>query len=266
MGKSCRYEPLQKPTQEKSPAEIIIYVVANDSSSDKGPKDIANDIIQLAKSVKTDANKVAASNILPRKDKFNNKAKEVNTYLQDICFSNNLPLITHRNINSHRHINVKSSHVNSYGDNQLTRNFINFIENGQHNFGISLKDLYPHQKDATTDRDELNNSFSADDTHDNLNQNFLLKTTSFRFENPKNVIVGHRNINSLRNKFELLKPFIYNAFDIFLFSETKINNSFPNSSIRLGLGYLDMIEIALEEVFVYQRKHSCKTTKFAQRR
>ena len=234
MGKSCRYEPLQKPTQEKSPAEIIIHVVANDSSSDKGPKDIANDIIQLAKSVKTDANKVAVSSILPRKDKFNNKAKEVNTYLQDICFSNNLPSFTHRNINSHRHINVKGLHVNSYDDNQLTRNFINFIENGQHNFGISLKDLYPHQTHVTTDRDELNNSFSADDTHDNLNQNFLLKTKSFRFENPKNVIVGHRNINSLRNKFELLKPFIYNASGIVLVSETKIDSSFPNSQFRLA--------------------------------
>ena len=104
MGKSCRYEPLQKPTQEKSPVEIIIHVVANDSSSDKGPKDIANDIIQLAKSVKTDANKVAVSSILPRKDKFNSKAKEVKTHLQGICFSNNLPLITHRDINPHRHI------------------------------------------------------------------------------------------------------------------------------------------------------------------
>ena len=143
---------------------------------------------------------------------------------------------------------------------------LSIIENGQHNFGISLKDLYPHQTHVTTDRDELNNSFSADDTHDNLNQNFLLKTTSFRFENPKNVIVGHRNINSLRNKFELLKPFIYNAFDIFLVSETKIDNSFPNSSVWLGLGCLDMIEIALEEVYVYQWKDSCKTTKFAQRR
>ena len=52
--------------------EIIIHVVTNDSFSDKGPKDIANDIIQLAKSVKTDANKVAVSSILPRKDRFNN--------------------------------------------------------------------------------------------------------------------------------------------------------------------------------------------------
>ena len=63
-----------------------------------------------------------------------------------------------------------------------------------------------------------------------------MKTKSFRFENPKNVIVGHPNINSLRNKFELLKPFIYNAFDIFLVSETKIGSSFPNSQFRLA-GY-----------------------------
>ena len=65
----------KKPTQEKSPAEIIIHVGTNDLSSDNEPKDIANDIIQLAKSVKTDANKVAVSSILPRKDKFNSKIR-----------------------------------------------------------------------------------------------------------------------------------------------------------------------------------------------
>ena len=67
------------PTQEKSPAEIIIYVGTNDLSSDKDPKDIANDMMQLAKSVKTDENKVAVSTILPREDKFNSNTKEVNT-------------------------------------------------------------------------------------------------------------------------------------------------------------------------------------------
>ena len=39
----------EKPTQEKSPAEIIIHVCTNDLSSDKEPKDIANDIMQMAK-------------------------------------------------------------------------------------------------------------------------------------------------------------------------------------------------------------------------
>ena len=125
--------------------------------------------------------------------------------------------------------------MNSYGDKQLIRNFINFIENGYRNFGISLNDSYPHQTDATNDKDELNDSFSADATLNKSNQNFLpFDNNLFRFENPKNVIVGHLNISSLRNKFELLKPFIYNAFDIFLVSETKIDSSFPNSQFHLA--------------------------------
>ena len=53
------------------------------------PKDIINDIMQLAKSVKTDAKKVIVSNI-PKKDKFNSKAKEVNIHLKDIYYSNKL--------------------------------------------------------------------------------------------------------------------------------------------------------------------------------
>ena len=61
-----------KNLNKKNHMEIIIHVVTNDSFSDKGPKDIANDIIQLAKYVKTDANKVTVSSILPRKDRFDN--------------------------------------------------------------------------------------------------------------------------------------------------------------------------------------------------
>ena len=105
----------KNPTQDKSPAEIKIHVgLSSDLSSDKDQKDIANDIMQLGKSVKTDANKVAVSSILPKKHKFNSKEKEVNTHLQDICSSKNLPLITHSNINPHQHINVKGLHLNTY--------------------------------------------------------------------------------------------------------------------------------------------------------
>ena len=78
----------KKPTQEKLPAQIILHMGTNTLSSDEEPKDIANDIIQLVESIKTDVNKVAVSSILPRKDESNNKAKEVNTHLQDICSIN----------------------------------------------------------------------------------------------------------------------------------------------------------------------------------
>ena len=44
-------------------------------------------LYNLLNQKKTDANKVAVSSILPRKDKFNSKVKEVNAHLQDICSS-----------------------------------------------------------------------------------------------------------------------------------------------------------------------------------
>ena len=66
----------------------------NNLSNDKEPKDVADDFMQLAKSVKT-VNKVAVSSILPSNDKIISKAKEINTHAQNVCSSNNLPLITH---------------------------------------------------------------------------------------------------------------------------------------------------------------------------
>ena len=45
--------------------------------------------------------------------------------------------------------------------------------------------------------------------------------------NIKNVIVGHLNINSIRNKIENLNLHIKDYVDIFLVSETKIDDSFP---------------------------------------
>ena len=104
----------KKPTQEKLPVEIMILQGTNDLSSNKEPMDIANIIQQLAKSVKTNTNKVA--------DKFNIK-KKINTHLQDYILQKNFPLITQNNINSHHHINVKGLHLNSYGDKQLNRNW-----------------------------------------------------------------------------------------------------------------------------------------------
>ena len=56
-----------------------------------------------------------------------------------------------------------------------------------------------------------------------------LKT--FRFKNPKNLIMGHLNINSLRNKSESIKPIISPNFDIFLISKTKLDESFQNNQV-----------------------------------
>ena len=43
------------------------------------------------------------------------------------------------------------------------------------------------------------------------------------------LILGHLNINSIRNKFEVLKFIIDNNIDMFLISETKQDDSFPTT-------------------------------------
>ena len=45
--------------------------------------------------------------------------------------------------------------------------------------------------------------------------------------------IWHININSLRNKFELLTEKTKGNVDIFLISETKIDESFPNSQFKI---------------------------------
>ena len=49
----------------------------------------------------------------------------------------------------------------------------------------------------------------------------------------KILILGHLNFNSVRNKFETMKSIIKGTFDVFLISDTKIDNSFPNSQFLI---------------------------------
>ena len=55
-----------------------------------------------------------------------------------------------------------------------------------------------------------------------------------KLSNPHKVILGHLNINSLRNKFESIAYVMQGTFDIFLLSETKIDESFPDKQFCLN--------------------------------
>ena len=48
-----------------------------------------------------------------------------------------------------------------------------------------------------------------------------------------NLILGHLNINSIRNKFDPLKFITGNNIDIFLISETKLDDSFPTAQFLI---------------------------------
>ena len=48
--------------------------------------------------------------------------------------------------------------------------------------------------------------------------------------------MGRLNINSLRNRFESIKPMISPSFDMFLVSEKKLDESFLNNQFSIS-GY-----------------------------
>ena len=52
------------------------------------------------------------------------------------------------------------------------------------------------------------------------------RLTEMKSQSPDKVILGHRNINSIRNKFDGLKFVIHNKIEIFVISETKSDDSF----------------------------------------
>ena len=72
-----------------------------------------------------------------------------------------------------------------------------------------------------------NESFLSESS-DTLNDD-LIGLSKQRLKYPKNLTIGHLNINSVRNKFSSVQQTVLNKTDILLLSETKIDDSFPNS-------------------------------------
>ena len=63
----------------------------------------------------------------------------------------------------------------------------------------------------------------------------LFSTTlnQFRSENLPRIIIGHININSVRNKSESLVDLIRANLDVLMISETKINETLPESQFTI---------------------------------
>ena len=72
--------------------------------------------------------------------------------------------------------------------------------------------------------------FNAGKPKENINLNFIRKGNFNR------LVLAHININSTRNKFDTLVQQITNNIDIFMISEAKLDNSFPEGQFLI-LGY-----------------------------
>ena len=58
---------------------------------------------------------------------------------------------------------------------------------------------------------------------------FLNKLKARRIANINRLMIGHININSIRNKFEMLSNSIKGNLNILIISETKLDSTFPSN-------------------------------------
>ena len=54
-----------------------------------------------------------------------------------------------------------------------------------------------------------------------------------RSNHDQQTIIGHLNISSIRNKYDIMKPMLVDDIDIFMVSETKLDDSFPVSQFNV---------------------------------
>ena len=76
---------------------------------------------------------------------------------------------------------------------------------------------------------------SAETSESESNDTFdpKIELRNLRLKNPNRLICAHLNINSGRNKFELLINIIKDNIDILMISETKLDSSFPKGQFQL---------------------------------
>ena len=116
-----------KPTVKLSPKQIVLHCGTNNLPSSEDPETIAKNIINLTKNIKADTATVTISGIVPRRDTFNPKAKQVNETLKKIGKEEKIPLISHHGINARFHLNNHGLHLNDKGATRLAQNFKRFL-------------------------------------------------------------------------------------------------------------------------------------------
>ena len=145
--------------------------------------------------------------------------------LNDVLKKMDIPTVKNRNIMVD-HLGSKGLHLNPHGIARFAMNlkaakklltrYGNSVHTGYQHFTaknyLSANRNYTEGNDYTSDLDNLND---------------------LRCKNLNRILIVHLNINSLRNKIEILVSSIAVNLDILTISETKLDESFPVSQFLI---------------------------------
>ena len=116
-----------QPKIEHALSNAILHWGTNDLKTLTDPIAIAENIINLAKSMKTDINNVIITELTLWHDQLNKKPKEVNEVLTRECNKRNISVIKHDNMIARRHCNMSDLHLNWKGTNILIENILFYL-------------------------------------------------------------------------------------------------------------------------------------------
>jgi hypothetical protein len=116
-----------KPSLKFKSDLYILHAGTNDLRSEKTPEVIADQIVELAKNMKTAENEVMISGITKRRDQYNKKGIVVNKHLRKLCYNENIEFIDNSNI-SETHLNNSGIHLNFKGTVILGSNLVKSIQ------------------------------------------------------------------------------------------------------------------------------------------
>ena len=111
-----------KPNLELSPDQVILHVSTNDLKH-KEPQQVACSVVDLARQIENSSDAtVTISELVSRRDGFNEAVKTVNKHLKFYCRQNGWKFIQHQNI-SEKELNKGGLHLNFKGNQQFFKNF-----------------------------------------------------------------------------------------------------------------------------------------------
>ena len=75
----------------------------------------------------------------------------------------------------------------------------------------------------------VNSNLNFSSSNNNFKESVWSILKSLRSNHPQKIIIGHIIINSIRYKFDILKPMLTEVLDISITFETKLDDSFPEA-------------------------------------
>ena len=158
----------------------------------------------------------------------------------------NVPIVNNKNI-SRKHLGYKGLHLNNYGSSRLGMNLISVIKKLWNDASYPTDSLdfkyseakitnpntniYSCLEKSSTD----NISFIDENEESSESTSFLNKLKVTGIANINRLMIGHININSIRNEFEMHSNSIKGNLDILMISETKLDSTFPSNQFNKGM-------------------------------